>query len=174
MLRRQKRDASIVLCAAHRVSSHVKPRHAGPYGEPPMLLNELKWSPLWPHTTRRSCSTGQHKRGHLKRAHEAPDVLYCVYEAHGAQKTVLRGSQAIEAVLPAVDACARSRHAGIYARRIQRHFSRSQDYKPLCKCTRGLTRLSGRKSGLPMPQGHSSLVAVTVPILRMSVMSLAP
>jgi len=144
-----------------------------------MLLNhdELKWSHLWPQTTRRSRSTGQHKRGHLKRAHEAPHVLYYVYaSAHGAQKTVLRGSQAIEAVLPAVDACARSRHAGIYARRIQRHFSRSQDYKPLCKWTRGLTRLSGRKSGLPMPQGHSShgLVAVTVPILRMSVMSLAP
>ena len=90
---------------------------------------------------------GQHKRGHLKRAHEAPDVLYCAYEAHGAQKTVLRGSKTIEAVLPAVSACARSRHAGIYARRTQRHFSRSQDYESLCKWTRGLTRLSGRNSG---------------------------
>ena len=104
-----------------------------PYGEPLMLLN----CPLsCGFRIRGICSTGQHERGHLKRAHEAPDVLYCAYEAHGAQKAVLRGSETIEAVLPAVDACARSRHAGIYARHTQRHFSRSQDYKPLCKWTR--------------------------------------
>ena len=135
-----------------------------------MLLNhdELKWSHLWPQTTRRSRSTGQHKRGHLKRAHEAPHVLYCVYaSAHGAQKTVLRGSETIEAVLPAVSACARSRHAGIYARRTQRHFSRSQDYKPLCKWTRGLTGLSGRNSGLRMPPRQDRDGLVAVPILRM-------
>ena len=92
-----------------------------------MLLNR----PFCDHDhkrTRRFCSTGQHERGHLKRAHEARDVLYCAYEAHGAEKTVLRGSQTTEAVLPAMDACARSRHAGIYARRTQRHFSRSQGY----------------------------------------------
>ena len=104
----------------------------------------------------------QHKICHLKRAHEAPDVLHCAYEAHGAQKTVLRGSKTIEAVLPAVSACARSRHAGIYARRTQCNFSRSQDYKPLCKWTSscGLTLLSGRNSGLPMPQDH--IVAVLI------------
>jgi len=92
-----------------------------------MLLNR----PFCDHDhkrTRRFCSTGQHERGHLKRAHEACDVFYCAYEAHGAEKTVLRGSQTTEAVLPAMDACARSRHAGIYARRTQRHFSRSQGY----------------------------------------------
>ena len=46
------------------------------------------------------CSNGQHERGYLKRAHEARDVLYCAYEAHGAQKTVLRGSQATQAPAP--------------------------------------------------------------------------
>jgi len=40
-------------------------------------------------------------------------------KAYGAEETVLRASQTAEAVLPAVGACARSRHAGIYARRTQ-------------------------------------------------------
>ena len=58
-------------------------------------------------------------------------VLYRAYEAHGAEKTVLRGSQTAEAVLPAIDACARSRHAGIYARRTQWHSGRSRAYASL-------------------------------------------
>ena len=86
-----------------------------------------------------------------------------MYEAaHGAEKTVtpavtrtvlrLGGSQTTEAarvpvlwlpgIVPAVDACARSRHAGIYGRRTQRHFSRSpqlEDYKPLCTAARTVT-----------------------------------
>ena len=83
---------------------------------------------------------------------------------------VLRGSKTTEAVLPAVDACARSRHAGTL--RVSHwhpaHISRSQDYITIVyyttKWTRGLTRLSGRNSGLPMPQG--GLVASRVPILH--------
>jgi len=58
-------------------------------------------------------------------------VLYRAYEAHAAEKTVLRGSQTAEAVLPAIDACARSRHAGIYARRTQWHSGRSRAYASL-------------------------------------------
>ena len=69
-------------------------------------------------------------------------VLYRAYEAHGAEKTVLRGSQTTEAKLPAGGACARSRHAGIYARRTQWHFGRSRAYLPLCKGARGLVRTS--------------------------------
>ena len=112
----------------------------------------------------RICSTGQHERGHLKRAHEARGVLYCAYEAHGAGKTVLRGSQTTEAKLPAVGACARSRHAGIYACRTQWHFSRSRDVTvSLCKLVDSWSRRSGRISGLPMSQ--CGLVAV--PILHM-------
>jgi len=104
------------------------------------------------------------ERGHLKRAHEARGVLYCAYEAHGAGKTVLRGSQTTEAKLPAVGACARSRHAGIYARRTQWHFSTSRDVTvSLCKLVDSWSRRSGRISGLPMSQ--CGLVAV--PILHM-------
>ena len=94
-------------------------------------------------------------------------ALYRV--CHGGARSIVtpnaEAAQTSEAVPSAVNACARSRHACIYARRTPWHFSRSQDYRPikLCKWTRGLTRLSGRNSGLPMPQGH----LVAVPILHM-------
>ena len=64
-------------------------------------------------------------------------------------------ARAAEAVRPAVDARARSRHAGIYACRTPQHFIRSRAYASLCKwarrLTRRLTRRFGRDSGLPMP-----------------------
>jgi len=78
-----------------------------------------------------------------------------LYRTRGARSAVARYPEDSEAqtaetvtvtarVQPAVDTRSRSRHAGIYARRTQRHFGRWQDYKLLCtKWARCLTRQSG-------------------------------
>ena len=112
-----------------------------PYATKPSLNSRLSHRTNLQHWAARTRASEESARGARRL------ISSRAYEAHGAEKTVLRGSQTTEAKLPAVGACARSRHAGIYARRTQRHFSRSQDYESLCKWTRGLTRLSGRNSG---------------------------
>lgn len=63
---------------------------------------------------------------------------YIVRTRRAASTLSSAAAQTTEAVRPAVDARARSRHAGIYARRNLLDFGRPRAYASLCR-TRGLT-----------------------------------
>lgn len=63
---------------------------------------------------------------------------YIVRTRRAASTLSSAAAQTTEAVRPAVDARARSRHAGIYARRNPLHFGRPRAYASLCRA-RGLT-----------------------------------